>query len=269
MTIRRYVVLCCAVAATIAGSPPSGAATTGAVGTPLSCPTGVTAAMTKVDNYWIARNPGPKGVAWTTGAYFTGDMAASRTLSNPKYAGYAQNWAQASKFALKGGPTDTNANSQAVGQTYIELYQADPSHPATDIAQINQSVTAMINSTKVNDWWWIDALFMAMPDFAKLGVIENNPAYFAKMYAEFHNTKQGLWNPAIGLWWRDATFAGQNVYWSRGNGWVAAALARVLDVLPATDPHRAEYVQTLRQMAAALKAAQQPDGFWYVNLGDP
>lgn len=40
-------------------------------------------------------------------------------------------------------------------------------------------------------------------------------------------------------------------------------------VLPATDPHRADYVRTMRQMAAALKAAQQPSGFWYVNLGDP
>jgi unsaturated rhamnogalacturonyl hydrolase len=43
----------------------------------------------------------------------------------------------------------------------------------------------------------------------------------------------------------------------------------VLDVLPATDPHRAEYVQTLQQMAAALKADQQPSGFWSVDLGDP
>lgn len=227
--------------------------------------------MTRVNDYWQAHNAKPKGVAWTTGAYFTGDMAAAKALQNPRYLAYAANWAASQKFALKGGPTDTNANDQAVGQTYTELYEADPRHPVADIAQIKQSVASMVGATGAGAWSWIDALFMAMPDFAKLGVIENDPAYFPKMYAEFSDTKTtlGLWNPSRGLWWRDQSFAGSNVYWSRGNGWVIAALARVLDVLPATDPHRTEYVLTMQQMAAALKAVQQPDGFWSVDLGDP
>lgn len=235
------------------------------------CPTGVQTAMRRVNDHWLAQNPRPKGVGWTIGAYFTGDMAAARALNEPRYFNYALKWAQSSGFALHGGPTDTNANDQAAGQTYIELYQADPAHPAKDIAQISQSVRTMVNRPAVNDWSWIDALFMAMPAFAKLGALQNDQATLAKMYAEFHDTKQarGLWDPAKGLWWRDQTFAGKNIYWSRGNGWVIAALARTLEVLPATDPHRAEYVQTLQQMAAALKAAQQPSGFWYVNLGDP
>jgi len=55
-------------------------------------------------------------------------------------------------------------------------------------------------------------------------------------------------------------------YWSRGNGWAFAALARVLDVLPTTDAHYAEYVQTFQNMAAAIAATQRTDGFWNVNL---
>jgi len=35
---------------------------------------------------------------------------------------------------------------------------------------------------------------------------------------------------------------GKGLYWSRGNGWVMAALVRVLDILPTTDSHRATYV---------------------------
>jgi hypothetical protein len=100
-------------------------------------------------------------------------------------------------------------------------------------------------------------------------VLTNTPADFTKMYAEFQNTQQGLFDSSKGLWWRDASFAGKNIYWSRGNGWVAAALTRVLDVLPASDPHRADYVQTLPSMATALQSAQQPSGVWHVNLGDP
>ncbi|HEY4020126.1 MAG TPA: glycoside hydrolase family 88 protein [Pseudonocardiaceae bacterium] len=261
-----WAALALAAGLVIAGAP----ATAGQPAMPPpGCPGGIATAMTKVNDYWQAHNPNPKGVAWTTGAYFAGDLAAAQSLPDQQYLTYAQHWATAQKFALKNGPTDTNPNDQAVGQSYIALYQADPRHPASDIAQIESSVRTVLASSGNADWWWIDALFMAMPNYAQLGVLENNQADFAKMYAEFAHTQQGLFNPAKGLWWRDSTFAGQNVYWSRGNGWVLAALARVLSVLPATDPHRADYVRTMQQMAAALKAAQQPSGFWYVNLGDP
>lgn len=238
---------------------------------PPSCPTGIAAAMTKVNDFWIGGHPNPTDRTWVTGAYFTGDMSAATSLNKANYRSYALSWARTANFSLLGGASGTNADNQAAGQTFIELYQADPSHPANYIAQIDQSLRTMINRPAVNDWWWIDAFFMAMPSFAKLGVIRNDPAYAAKMYALFRDTKQnrGLWDAGKRLWWRDGGYVGRNVYWSRGNGWVIAALARVLDVLPANDPHRAEYVLTLQQMAAALRAAQQPSGFWYVNLGNP
>ena len=242
-----------------------------AVAASPSCPAGIATTMTRVNDYWIAHHANPTDLGWVTGAYFTGDLAAATALHNQRYQDYATTWARTGKFALPGGPTGTFADDQAAGQSYIELYQADPAHPAADIAQIDQSVQTMVNRPAVNDWWWVDALFMAMPNFAKLGVVKNRTAYFDKMYALFHDTKQtrGLWNASKHLWWRDGGYTGKNIYWSRGNGWAIAAMARVLDVLPATDPHRAEYVQTLQQMAGALKAAQRPDGFWYGNLGDP
>jgi hypothetical protein len=52
---------------------------------------------------------------------------------------------------------------------------------------------------------------------------------------------------------------------------VFAAHARTieeLDRLPVEDPHRDEYVQTLKDMAEAIAATQQPDGFWTANLLD-
>jgi unsaturated rhamnogalacturonyl hydrolase len=87
---------------------------------------------------------------------------------------------------------------------------------------------------------------------------------------------KGLYNAAEGLWWRDRDFLppykepnGEDCYWSRGNGWVVAALVRVLDVLPADSPYRAEYVKTLREMCEALRKVQRPDGFWNTSLHDP
>ena len=71
----------------------------------------------------------------------------------------------------------------------------------------------------------------------------------------------------VDLWWRDGynqtrtSPNGRMFYWSRGNGWVIAAHVRTLQYLPDTDPHYAEYLQTLQEMAASLKDRQQPDGF--------
>ena len=59
------------------------------------------------------------------------------------------------------------------------------------------------------------------------------------MYAMYSNTKNvqggsGLYSKTDHLWWRDQDFDppytepnGKSCYWSRGNGWVYAALVRV------------------------------------------
>jgi unsaturated rhamnogalacturonyl hydrolase len=135
----------------------------------------------------------------------------------------------------------------------------------------------MVNMASNSYWTWIDALQMAMPLFAKMRAIEGTEFYSMRMYGLYNYTKTslGLYNETDHLWWRDATFkkeqspGGKNIYWSRGNGWVFAALARVLNVLPASDTHRGEYVTVFREMAAAVKAVQRSDGFWNENLADP
>ena len=95
------------------------------------------------------------------------------------------------------------------------------------------------------------------------------------MYASTRN-EQGLYNEKEGLWWRDKDFLppykepnGEDCYWSRGNGWVVAALVRVLNNLPSDDPHRKTYIKDLKAMCAALAKCRRTDGFWNVSLHDP
>jgi rhamnogalacturonyl hydrolase YesR len=138
----------------------------------------------------------------------------------------------------------------------------------------------MVKSEKKDDWWWIDALQMGMPLYTKLGVLFNDTSYFRKMYdlyafAKHNHGGNGLYNPADHLWWRDKDFVppykepnGNNCYWSRGNGWVLAALVRTLQLLPESDPHYAEYMQDYKDMCAALLPLQRADGFWNVSLQD-
>jgi rhamnogalacturonyl hydrolase YesR len=79
------------------------------------------------------------------------------------------------------------------------------------------------------------------------------------------------------LYYRDAkyvypkhkTINGEKDFWSRGNGWVFAAYAKVLQDLPKSDPHRDMYIERFRSMAAALAVCQQPQGYWTRSLLDP
>ena len=76
-----------------------------------------------------------------------------------------------------------------------------------------------------------------------------------------------------GLWWRDADFVppykepnGKNCYWSRGNGWVYAALARVMTEIPEKEVHYQAYLEDFKSMSEALVKCQRLDGFWNVSL---
>ncbi len=87
-----------------------------------------------------------------------------------------------------------------------------------------------------------------------------------------------------GLWWRDADYVppykekdGNNCYWSRGSGWVYAALVKVMEDLEAvmktnTKAKKAakKYYKSLKKdfilMSQGLLSCQREDGFWNPSL---
>ena len=240
----------------------------------------VLASIAKVNDYWISNeSPISSGNTWNNSTYIRGDVAAYDATGNNSYLDLAHSWADANAWALIGGDTTRVADNQGAGEVYLRLYQIDQ-NPA-DITHITADILNMVNSTGNADWWWIDALNMAMPSFANLGVISNNPAYWSKMYELYNYTKRtdggpGLYAAGDHLWFRDKNFLPpvigphrQNIYWSRGNGWVFAAHAKVLNTLPTTAPDYQEYLATFKDMAAALLSRQRSDGFWNVDLQDP
>ena len=216
---------------------------------------------------------------WTRGVYYEGLMALYKIDKQKSYYDYAVSWGESHKWGLRNGIQTRNGDDQCCGQTYIDLYLIDKKEER--IKDIKDSIDLMVESDKKDDWWWIDALQMAMPVMAQLGVIYKDNRYFEKMYDLYNYTKtvhggNGLFNPKEGLWWRDKDFVppyktpdGKNCYWSRGNGWVVAAMVRVLDIMPKNAPHRAEYEQMLVTMLSALLPLQREDGYWNVSLTDP
>ena len=216
---------------------------------------------------------------WTRAVYYEGLMALYSVNKKSAYYDYAVQWGEKHNWGLRDNNIKTrNGDNQACGQTYIDLFLIDKKEER--IKDIKASIDLMIASEKIDDWNWVDAIQMAMPVFAKLGVLYSDSNYFKRMYEMYAFTKyqhggKGLYNPAEKLWWRDKDFVppyvepnGEDCYWSRGNGWVFAALVRVLNEIPQNEPHRKEYLQDFQDMAAALAAVQRADGFWNTSLHD-
>ncbi|OIN57634.1 glycoside hydrolase family 88/105 protein [Arsenicibacter rosenii] len=232
----------------------------------------------------IVTNKTRPGNIWTRAVYYEGLMALYALDKQKKYYDYAVEWGEKHRWGLRSGVKTRNADDQCCGQTYIDLYLIDKAaghdHPER-IRDIKASIDNMVASDKIDDWNWIDALQMAMPVFARFGVMYKDNAYFEKMYQIYTYSKtvhggKGLYNPEDKLWWRDKDFVppykepnGQDCYWSRGNGWVVAALVRVLDIMPEDAPHRTEYQKMYLDMIQALPALQREDGYWNVSLHDP
>lgn len=218
---------------------------------------------------------------WTRSVYYEGLMALYSIDQKKEYYDYALQWGEKHNWGLRGGASTRNADNQSCGQTYIDMYLLDGKQHAEWVKDIKASIDGMMATAKVDDWNWIDAIQMAMPVFVKLGNLYNDTSYFRRMYEMYAFTRykhggNGLYNPADKLWWRDKDFVppykepnGKNCYWSRGNGWVVAALARVLTALPKNDPHYNEYLQDYKDMLSALLPLQREDGYWNVSLQDP
>lgn len=218
---------------------------------------------------------------WTRATYYEGLMALYRINPDQAYYQYAVDWGRSHEWKPTYGLQYTrDGDHQCCGQTYVELYRMNPDSTHW-IAPITECINWIVNGEEVDDWSWIDAIQMAMPLYAKLGVVHNDPSYFHKMHEMYMFSRNqhganGLYNTEDHLWYRDGDFDppyqtpnGMDCYWSRGNGWVIAALVRVLDEIPDTLEYREEYLTTFKEMAEALIALQREDGFWNASLEDP
>lgn len=228
----------------------------------------------------IITNKERRGNIWTRGVYYEGLMAFYKIDPTKRYYDYAVEWGEKHDWKpVRGEVYTRHADNQNCGMTYIDLYRIDPQ--PVRLEAIKANIDSVISSGRYNDWTWIDAIQMAMPIFVKLGVTLNDTKYFDYMYKMYHHIKyveggNGLYNPEDKLWWRDKDFVppytepnGEDCYWSRGNGWVLAALALVLQELPTSDPHYAEYLADFKNLAEGVAPLQREDGFWNVSLHDP
>jgi len=230
-------------------------------------------AMRKVGDWQLSRIEGHFSQDWTFAALYAGFMAVPEEAGGKKYREAMMRMGK--KFNWQPGPRVEHADDQAVGQTYLELYQLNHSRAmlAPTRARMDAEMQLPQNTGKTL-WWWCDALFMAPPVLARLSKITGDRRYLDFMDSEWWITSNLLYNPQAHLFARDATFLGRHeangsgLFWSRGNGWVMAGLARVLAQMPKNYPTRSKYVAQFRQMAAKIASLQGQDGLWRPGLLD-
>jgi len=210
---------------------------------------------------------------WIDCAMYTGMMAGYRTTGEQAYLDSTQAWAERLNWKL--GPGFRDANDHCVGQVYLEVYRERPE--IADIAPtLSRMRQIMANPEPGNVAWdWNDALFMAPPVFARMGAVTETERPFDFMADQFREASAPLYDPAYGLYYRDTRFLdarsknGKKVFWSRGNGWVLAGIARVLQDLPENHSSRKWFEERFRSMSKAVACTQQTSGFWRPSLLDP
>ena len=215
---------------------------------------------------------------WTRAVYYEGLMALNDVAPEERYIDYTDRWANFHKWTPRYGITTTHADDQCCAQTYLDRYMM-----TGDTACINQVKLNLDNqmaSGRVDYWTWIDAIQMAMPVYSKYYKISGDRRYMDYAMDAYTWSRDtcggGLFNVEEGLWWRDKDYVptykesdGKNCYWSRGNGWVYAALVRVLEDLKPGDPYYESLKKDFLLMSDALADCQREDGYWNVSLVSP
>lgn len=215
---------------------------------------------------------------WTRAVYYEGLMALYSISPREEYYDYTYRWCDHHKWTPRHGETTRDADDYCCGQTYIDMYRLEPE--SFKLRHVLANAEMLVNIPATDDWWWIDAIQMGMPYLAKLGKTTGDTRYWDKMWEMYEYTRNqqgdaGMWNPKDGLWWRDKDFDppykepnGKDCYWSRGNGWVLAALVRVMNEIPTSEAHYKQYLKDFKAMCKALKDCQRTDGFWNCSLHD-
>lgn len=242
----------------------------------------------QVNNYWQKNNPVHGRAFWDNAAYHTGNMEAYFVTKNPEYLKFSEDWAihnewkgaksnDKSKWKYTYGETDEYVlfgDFQICFQVYADLYmiQQDPVKIARAIEVMEYQM-----STSQNDyWWWADGLYMVMPVMTKLYKITRNEVYLQKLKEYLSYSDSIMYDEEARLYYRDAkyvypkhkTLSGKKDFWARGDGWVFAGLAKVLNDLPPNHANRNRYVSRFKAMAESIAACQQPEGYWTRSMLD-
>ena len=244
---------------------------------PTTAPADVRATMNRMADAELAALGERSPVDWEAATFWAGLSAWS--AAEPRYRAPLLAMAERHRWTPDRSARYAGffADDECVCQTFLEQADGDAAHLAPTRAVMDALADRLSHATgpKPLTWTWCDALFMAPPAMAELSAATGDRRYRDAMAAEWWRTTALLYDGRQHLFSRDAHFLpatrpatrpARPVFWSRGNGWVIAGLARVLSAVPPDDADRPRLVQLYRDLADRLAALQGGDGLWPADL---
>lgn len=226
-----------------------------------------------------------KHLNWLYGAFYTGLVKFYLTTGEERYADELINVGDHVEWQLL--DDIFHADRLTIVDVWADLYQVKQDPLYIDKARWAMDIHLSRNYKELTDvrfdgnpsafeWWtWCDALYMAPPSFVNMSKVTGDPRYLEYADTQWWKTSDYLYSTEDSLYFRDDRYFdersenGKKIFWSRGNGWVIAGLARLLEDMPADYINRSRFEQQYQEMAHKLLRIQDEDGLWRVSLIDP
>ena len=244
----------------------------------------------KVNTYWQTNNKAEVRSFWDNAAYHTGNMEVYKLLGDKQMLDYSIRWAEHNEWKGAKEPDPANWKYKQYGegqdyvlfgdwqicfQTYIDLYHIEKSE--VKVARAKEVMGYEADSRADDYWWWADALYMVMPVMTKMYKLTGDKKYLDKLYQNLLYSDGIMLDEETGLYFRDGKYVypkhksanGKKDFWARGDGWVLAGLAKVLQDMPESYIRQPFFVDKYTRLARAVASLQQKEGYWTRSMADP
>ena len=250
--------------------------------------------ITRVNTYWQQNNPAKVRAFWDHAAYHTGNIEVYKLLGDQQMLDYSLRWAEHNQWqgAREKDPVKWKYKKYGEGQdyvlfgdwqicfqTYIDLYLLEERGERREerVARAKEVMGYEADSRATDYWWWADALYMVMPVMTKMYRLTGDQKYLDKLYANLLYSDSIMLDAETGLYFRDGKYVwpkhksanGLKDFWARGDGWVLAGLAKVLQDMPETYVRQPFFVEKYTRLARAVARLQQKEGYWTRSMMDP
>ncbi|HTF96428.1 MAG TPA: glycoside hydrolase family 88 protein [Cellvibrio sp.] len=218
---------------------------------------------------------------WISATFFVGTAKLIEVIDAPDVLAFNLDTARRFNYAHQGHGAPVhliNADDQAIGDLYQSIYLRTGlpgvMMPLQQRLDYTLRYLQLSPAPKRLVWWWCDSLFMAPPVLTRMSAITGDAKYINAMDVQFWRVYERLYDKEVHLFARDERFIerrsanNKKIFWSRGQGWIVAGLARILETMPANYPTRKKYITLFQEMMASIVKHQQSDGLWRASLLD-
>jgi unsaturated rhamnogalacturonyl hydrolase len=221
---------------------------------------------------------------WMPGVGLYGLIRAHETLGETKYLEYPKHYIDR---LLDQEIVSYSINGSIMFEAVLKLYEHthDPRYEREMVYYLRwllRSAPKCQNGCFEHTWTevdvnlteqvWIDTLFMAGIVLADSGRLLGRADCKAEALRQFATHQACLQDPATGFYRHfyqvDTNSHAAGAFWGRGNGWMAASVADVLEAIGPDDPAHAGIIESFRRQMNAVRAVQEPDGAFHTILND-